>query len=245
MRSWKSILSVLLSVAVLPACSADRAETIVVGAAASLTDAFDEIAAAFEAANPGVDVELTFAGSSSLREQILDGAPLDVFASANLETMQSVVEAGRVTGGAAQEFTSNSLTIVVPPGNRGAVTSLEDFARPGLLIGLCAEAVPCGDFARQALDRAGVTPSVDTDEPDVRALLTKVSLGELDAGIVYRTDVTSADVESVAIPEQFDVTAHYAIASIEDGSPHAGAFVAFVLSDEGQAILERHGFGTR
>ena len=169
------------------ACSGSSVEgELLVSAAASLTDAFAEIESAFEEANPDVDVVLNLGSSSALREQILEGAPADVFASANTSNMDQVAEAGELSG-EAEIFATNSLQIAVPTGNPGGVTGLEDFAREELLIGLCAEDVPCGDFGRQALAKAGVIPSIDTNEPDVRALLTKIEAGELDAGITYVT----------------------------------------------------------
>lgn len=218
---------------------------VLVSAAASLTDAFAEFESAFEAANPGVDVVLNLGPSSGLREQILEGAPADVFASANTSNMDQVAEAGEVAG-EPQIFVQNLLQIAVPVGNEAGVAGLEDFANETLLIGLCAEGVPCGDFGRQALENAGVAPSIDTNEPDVRALLTKIEAGELDAGIVYVTDVMSADraVEGIDIPEEHNVVANYPIAVLRNApNPDAAAaFVAFVLSDEGQAILAEFGF---
>ena len=220
--------------------------SITVFAAASLTDAFGQVADDFVEANPAVDVELNLAGSSALREQILAGAPSDVFASANTSNMDQVVEAG-----AADEpeiFTRNALEIVVPAGNPAGVDGLDDFADPDLLIGLCADAVPCGDLGRQALADAGVTPAPDTDEPDVRSVLTKVAAGELDAGLVYRSDVVAAgdDVEGIEIPDDVNVIAEYPIATLSaSGAPEvADAFVEFVLSDDGQAILASWGFST-
>jgi len=217
-----------------------------VSAAASLTDAFAEISSAFEAAHPGVHVVLNLAGSSSLRAQILDGAPVDVFASANPANMDRVVEAGEVAGPPGV-FAHNRLEIAVPTGNPAGVRGLEDFADGALRLGLCAASVPCGDFARRALQKAGVTASLDTNEPDVRALLTKVELGELDAGIVYATDVAAAhgSVEGVAIPDVRNVVATYPIAVLS-AAPHpaaARAFVDFVLSAAGRVILARYGFG--
>jgi molybdate transport system substrate-binding protein len=218
--------------------------TLTVFAAASLTDAFEEVGSAFEAANPGVSVELSFAGSSALREQILAGAPADVFASANTSNMAQVVEAGAATDPAP--FVANELQIAVPAGNPAGVTGLADFANGDLLIGLCAEEVPCGQFGREALANAGVTPAVDTNEPDVRSLLTKVESGDLDAGIVYRTDVLSAGdaVEGVDIPTDQNVIATYPIAALTDARnlEAAAAFVAFVLSDEGRQLLASYGF---
>lgn len=243
MKAARLLVTVL--VVTLVACQGSHTE-IRVSAAASLTDAFTEIAAAFESAHPDTDVVLNFGGSSALREQILEGAPVDVFASANMPTMDSVVSQGEVSGG-AQTFARNRLEIAVPPGNPGNVTGLVDFSRPGLLIGLCARGVPCGDFAREALSTAGVNPSIDSNEPDVRSLLTKIELGELDAGIVYATDVESSDggVEGVGIPASDNVTATYPIAVLASAPNPEGAraFVDFVLAD-GQAVLSRYGFET-
>lgn len=218
---------------------------ITVFAAASLTDAFEELATEFEAAHPDVGVELNFGASSALREQILAGAPADVFASANTANMDQVVDAGAPSD--PTDFVTNQLQIVVPAGNPGDVTGLADFADGDLLLGLCAAEVPCGQFGREALTNAGVTPSVDTDEPDVRSLLTKVEAGELDAGIVYVTDVLAAGdaVEGIDIPAEHNVVATYPIAPLAEAghAAVADAFVAFVLSDDGQAILADYGFG--
>lgn len=213
--------------------------TVTVFAAASLTDAFTEVAAAFEAEHPEVTVTLNFAGSSALREQILGGAPADVYASANQFNMDQVIDGEAAVS--AVPFVANSLAIVVPVGNPADITGLADFARDDLLLGLCAEEVPCGSFGREALAKADVVPDVDTNEPDVRALLTKVASGDLDAGIVYVTDIASAspDVESIAIPTANNVIAKYPIATLTAASNPvaAQAFVDFVLSDRGQGIL--------
>lgn len=217
---------------------------LLVSAAASLTDALGEIEAAFEAVYPDVDVVLNVAASSALREQIIEGAPADVFASANTSNMDKVVDAGEVAGDPTV-FTMNLLQIAVPEGNPAGIAGLEDFSREEILIGLCAEAVPCGDFARVALSEAGVTPAIDTNEPDVRALLTKIELGELDAAITYVTDVASTDrVDGVDIPIEQNVVTAYPIAVLA-GAPNpaaAEAFVAFVLADGAQAILSRYSF---
>lgn len=220
---------------------------VLVSAAASLTDAFVEVAAEFEAANPGVEVILNLGPSSGLREQILEGAPIDVFASANTENMEMVVEAGEVAG-RPHTFARNLLVIAVPSGNPAGISGLADFARDELVIGLCAEAVPCGDFARKALGRAGVTPAIDSNEPDVRALLTKIEADELDAGITYVTDVASggSGVEGVEIPAEYNVGADYPIAVLA-AAPNPGgavAFVEFVRSEPGVTILAGYGFET-
>lgn len=241
-------MSVLLAAGVLVAgaCGGDGEESreVTVLAAASLTDGFEAVAGAFEAANLGTDVVLSFAGSSALREQILEGAPADVFAPADGASMDAVLEAGEADD--ASVFARNRLEIAVPAGNEAGVTGLADFGRDELLIGLCAEQVPCGRSGREALGNAGVTPAVDTEEPDVRALLTKVAAGELDAGLVYRTDVLAAgdDVEGIAVPDDVNVEAEYPIAVLaRSTAPDAAeAFVAFVLSADGRAILAAYGF---
>jgi molybdate transport system substrate-binding protein len=217
---------------------------ITVFAAASLTDAFTELGTTFESENQDVSVEFNFGASSALREQILAGAPADVFASANTSNMDQVVDAGAASD--PEDLVTNLLEIAVPAGNEAGVTGLDDFANPDLLIGLCAEEVPCGEFGREALANAGVTPSVDTNEPDVRSLLTKVEAGDLDAGIVYVTDVMAAGdtVEGVEIPADENVVATYPIATLSDAADAevADSFVEFVLSDEGQEILQSFGF---
>jgi len=220
-------------------------ETLIVSAAASLHDAFSEIESGFETENPHVDVVLNLAGSSTLREQILDGSPADVYAPAAVAHMDAVADAGAVLGEPVV-FARNRLQIAVPAGNPGGVENLHDFADAALFIGLCSEGVPCGDHARATLAKSGIVPSIDTNEPDVRALLTKIAEGELDAGITYVTDVASADgtVEGIDLPPDVNVTVEYPIAVLT-ASPHrdlAKAFVEFVSSDRGQEVLGERGF---
>jgi molybdate transport system substrate-binding protein len=234
------------TIATTSACTSGGTDEVQVFAAASLTDAFTAIESGFESAHPGADVSLNFAGSSTLREQILEGAPADVFASADAANMQNLVEAGRISG-SPEVFASNRLAIAVPPGNPGAVTSLADFTRPELLIGICAPALPCGEFARQALEAAGVEAEIDTYEADVRALLTKVEAGELDAGIVYVTDLVAAGArtQGLEIPAAYNVVAEYPIAVLTD-APHsrlASDFHNYVLSAAGREALADYGFG--
>ncbi|HEX6220199.1 MAG TPA: molybdate ABC transporter substrate-binding protein [Acidimicrobiia bacterium] len=236
------ILGMLL---VVGACGGDATESVLVSAAASLTDAFTEMGNEFESTHAGIDLVINYGGSSTLREQILEGAPVDVFAPANPSNMDDVVEAGLALTD-PKVLARNLLQIAVPLGNPAGVSRLEDLADADLLIGLCAPEVPCGDFARDVLANAGVTPMIDTNEPDVRALLTKIEIGELDAGITYVTDVASADgtVEGVHIPEDVNVVAEYPIVVLA-GAPNregAEAFVEFVLSDRGQEILSQFGF---
>lgn len=222
-------------------CGGDDGDSVHVFAAASLSDAFVAVAAAFEADRPDVDVRLNIAGSSALREQIVEGAPADVFAAADGSAMNALVEAGD-TAGEPVVFATNSLTIAVPAGNPAGVDSLDDLADPGLLVGLCAAGVPCGDLAREVLAQAGVAASVDTDEPNVRALAAKIADGELDAGLVYVTDVDDR-LDAVPIDEAVDVVAAYPIVALRGAGAAAEAFVEFVLSPAGRRILTEHGFG--
>ena len=221
----------------------DRRE-VMVSAASSLADAFRDVEAAFEETSPQFDVVLNTGGSSRLREQILAGAPVDVFAAADREVMAVLGEAGLLDGGALV-FARSTMAIAVPLGNPARVEGLDDLSRESLLVGLCATAVPCGRFARQVLAGAGVAPSVDTEEANVRALLTKVEEAELDVAVVYVTDVAStAAVEGITIPDHYNVVVEYPIAVVA-GSPDpegAAAFIAFVTSAEGGRILGEHGF---
>ena len=218
---------------------------LLVFAAASLTDAFTAIEAAFEHEMPEVDVRLNFAGSATLREQIVEGAPASVFASADRARMDDVVEAELIAG-TPVVFAANTLTIAVPTGNPGNVSAIGDFADGGLLVGACAAGVPCGDLAADVFTQAGVEPSIDTYEPDVRALLAKIADAELDTGLVYVTDVAARadEVESVALPAGIETASDYPIATLFDAPnpPAAVAFVEFVLSDPGRTILSEHGF---
>ena len=232
--------------AVLPAagCGAAPGEgpTISVFAAASLTDAFSDIADSFEAGHPGTTVVLSFAASSTLREQILEGAPADVFASADPETMAAVADAGLVDGEPAV-FAINALTIAVPIGNPAGIVGIEDFADPAGLTGACAPQVPCGALADAVFTAAGITPRLATAEPNVRSLLSKIENGDLDAGLVYVTDAAgSGRVDSVPLPEPNPSTA-YPIATLAGAPPAASGFVSFVLSPAGQGILAEHQFG--
>ena len=211
--------------------------TITVFAAASLTDSFADVAAAFTKEHPNVKVVFSFGGSSALAEQIAQGAPADVFAAASPAAMATA-------GASGVNFVSNTLEIAVPKGNPGAVKSLADFANPDLDIALCAVEVPCGAAAAKVFDATGITASVDTYEQDVKAVLTKISLGEVDAGLVYKTDVLAAgnDVKGIEFPESSEAVNEYPIPTISD-SDATRAFVAFVLSKRGQSILAAAGFG--
>lgn len=223
-------------------------QTITVFAASSLTDAFTEIGADFEAANPGTTVEFNFGASSDLVESITGGDALgtaDVFASADENNMAKLTDAGDADD-EPDVFARNQAEIAVPAGNPGDVTGLEDFENEDLFLGVCAPDVPCGAYAQEIFDNAGVTPSIDTEEAKVTDVVAKVAAGELDAGIVYVTDVLANDdeVDGVAIPADVNVDAAYPIATVAEGpSPDgADAFVGYVLSDEGQQVLADFGF---
>lgn len=220
---------------------------VTVFAAASLTESFTRIGAEFEAAHPGVTVTFNFAGSSGLATQINQGAPADVFASAAPKNMKDVTDTGAVTG-EPTTFVTNTLEIAVPKGNPAKVGGLADFAKADLTIALCAEQVPCGAAAKKVFDAAGITPAPDTMERDVKAVLTKVSLGEVDAALVYRTDVKAAGdkVEGIEFPEADQAVNEYPIAVCADAPNPDGAtaFVQFVLSDAGRKALVDAGFGT-
>lgn len=237
-------------VVILAGCAAgptDSASTVTVFAAASLTDAFEELAAAFEQARPGSDVVLNLAGTQTLAAQLSEGAPADVFAAADSRHMAAVEERGLIEG-QPRTFAGNRLAIAVEPGNPLGISGLSDLADPDLVVVLPEAEVPAGAYARDALSRAGIEVTPASLEPDVRAAQAKVSLGEADAAIVYTSDVAAADgrVTGVAIPDDVNVDATYPIAVVA-GAPNreaAASFWAFVLGDEGREILADHGFTT-
>ncbi|GAA3450764.1 molybdate ABC transporter substrate-binding protein [Dactylosporangium matsuzakiense] len=219
--------------------------TINVFAAASLTEAFNKIGSAFEAANPGSKVTFNYAGSSALATQISQGAPADVFASAAPANMKTVTDAGGAAGEPAT-FGKNQLVIAVSPGNPKGIKGLADLARPGIKVALCAEQVPCGAAAKTVLSAAGVKLTPVTLEQDVKAALSKLTLGEVDAALVYRTDARSAarDVDDVEFPESAGAINTYPIVVLKNAPNAAGAkaFVAYVLSDKGRSVLTDIGF---
>ncbi|MFI2751961.1 molybdate ABC transporter substrate-binding protein [Cellulomonas sp. P22] len=215
-------------------------------AAASLRASFDELVAEFVADNPEIDTPVvTYDGSSTLVMQLVEGAEAEIFASADQATMTKALDADLVPG-EAEQFATNTLEIAVAAGNPAGVTSLADLASADLQVVLCAPEVPCGAAAAKALTAAGVTVTPVSEEQNVTAVLTKVAMGEADAGLVYRTDVLAADgdVEGVEFPEASQAVNSYFIASLQETatSPVATAFVEFVLSARGQEILASHGF---
>ncbi len=219
--------------------------TLRVLAAASLTETFTALGEQFEADNPGTTVELSFGPSSGLAEQVTNGAPADVFAAASPTTMQTVVEAGDATD--PQDFATNRAAIAVPAANPGEVVALDDLADPDLKVAVCDPEVPCGALAVDVFASAGLDVTPVTEEEDVKAVLTKVTLGEVDAGLVYVTDVQAAgdDVEGVEIPEADAASTTYPIAPLarSEHAAQARAFVDLVLSADGQRALRDAGFG--
>jgi molybdate transport system substrate-binding protein len=226
-----------------PTGKADK--TLVVFAAASLTETFTSLGKTFEAANPGVQVKFNFGGSSALAQQITQGAPADVFAAASPATMKVVTDAGLATG-QPQVFVRNRLEIAVPPANPGKVAAFKDLANPKLKIVLCAPQVPCGAAAIKALDTAKLTVRPVSEEQDVKAALTKVRLGEADAALVYRTDVKAAagKVTGIDFPEAAKAVNDYPIVTLAKAPQPAlaTAFVQLVLSEQGKTVLTQAGF---
>lgn len=241
---------------VKPAAS-DAPITLTVFAAASLADAFSEIGQQFTAEHPGTNIVFNFGGSNQLAAQIGQGAPADVFASANKAQMQAAIDSGRIVSGTQQTFVRNRLVMVTPADNSAQLTDLVDLAKPGIKLVLAAKEVPVGQYALDFLDKAAsgsldagykdaVLANVVSYEENVRSVLAKVALGEADAGIVYTSDaaVSEGDVQQITLPDPFNTIAAYPIAALND-SPHAALaqqFVEYVLSPAGQQVLEKYGF---
>ena len=265
----KRILNVFLLLAlVITGCATDQTTpipvstteetTLTVFAAASLTDAFTEIGENFQTANPGVTVTFNFAGSQALRTQIEEGAPADVFASASGKEMDAAIEGKFIAEDSKQVFLTNKLVVILPADNPAGLETLEDLANSGVKIVLAAEEVPVGNYARQALDlmngsfgadfKDKVLANVVSNEDNVKQVVSKVQLGEADAGIVYTSDAVAApELKSIEIPAELNVIAKYPIAPLvkSENADLAQAFMDYVLSDEGQAILAKWGFGPK
>jgi molybdate transport system substrate-binding protein len=229
-----------------PSSSAPISGTVTVFAAASLTEAFTTLAHQFEAAHPGVTVKLNFGASSTLAQQINQGAPADVFASASPTNMKQVVDAGGAQS--STTFVKNVMEIAVPPSNPAQVTGVADLAKSGVKVALCQPQVPCGAVAAKVFANANVTVKPVTLEQDVKSTLTKVELNEVDAGVVYVTDVRAAGtkVKGIPIPTDVNASTEYPIATLTKAPNTAGAqaFVAYVLSDVGQQVLAADGFAS-
>jgi molybdate transport system substrate-binding protein len=218
--------------------------TIIVLAASSLTGAFNTLIKSFEAANPGATVQATYGSSGTLATQINQGAPADVFASAAPANMQSVITAGGAT--ASTNFVKNSMEIAVPPSNPGNVTALADLANSSVKVAVCVPTAPCGAVAAQVFTNAKITVKPVTQTPDDKTTLTAIEANQVDAGMVYTTDVlaAAAAVKGIQIPDNVNATTEYPIAALTKAANPAGAaaWVAYVLSPAGQAVFSAAGF---
>ena len=220
---------------------------LVIYAAASLSGAFDVLTTEFEQMNPNVDVAPpVYDGSSSLVTQILEGAQVDVFASADMANMDTLVDEGMAADD-PEVFATNQITVAVPADNPAGITSIDDLADPSISVVLCAPEVPCGAAASKVLEAAGVAVTPVSSEQSVSAVAAKVASGDADAGMVYVTDVQASDgeLEAISTPVDSELLNRYPIAVVKD-APNAAAaeaFIQFVLSDRGQEILAEFGFG--
>jgi len=224
--------------------SAAQTGTITVLAAASLKETFTELGKQFEAAHPGDTVKFSFGASSALAEQINSGAPADVFASASTKNMDQVVSAGNASN--PQNFAENVMEVAVPPSNPAKVTSVNDLAKSSVKTALCQPQVPCGVVAAEVFKNAKITVKPVTLQPDVKSVLTQVELGNVDAGVVYVTDVQAAGskVKGVTIPANVNASTTYPIATLTHSKEQAiaAAFMAYVLSPPGEQVLKAAGF---
>ena len=224
--------------------SAAQTGTITVFAASSLKDTFTQLGKQFEAAHPGDTVKFSFGASSALAEQINSGAPADVFASASPKNMDQVVTPGNASN--PQNFAKNVMEVAVPPSNPAKVTSVDNLAKSSVKTALCQPQVPCGVVAAEVFKNAKITVKPVTLQPDVKSVLTQVELGNVDAGVVYVTDVMAAGskVKGVTIPADVNASTLYPIAALTHSKyPSAAqAFVAYVLSPAGEQVLKAAGF---
>ena len=227
--------------------SSTAAGTVTVFAAASLKATFTKIASEFEAANPGTKVTLNFAGSSDLATQISQGAPADVFASADTKNMDKLSDA-KLIDGAASNFATNVLEIAVPPANPASIRSFADLAKPGVKVVVCAPQVPCGSATEKVEQATGTTLKPVSEESSVTDVLGKVTSGEADAGLVYVTDVRNAGgkVKGITFSESDQAVNTYPIAAVGSSKNKelAKAFIAMVTGSEGRKVLSDAGFGT-
>ncbi|GAB4280280.1 MAG: molybdate ABC transporter substrate-binding protein [Candidatus Promineifilaceae bacterium] len=251
-------LTIILLAGVLIGCQNSSptpppAQTVTIFAASSLTDAFGELAQAFEEQHPGTQVVLNFAGSSQLATQLTEGAEADLFAAANMAQMARVAENGRIPNNAITLFATNQLTIITPTDNPADIHTLTDIARPGVQVVLAASGVPVRQYTDTIIAtlppdlQANFYANTVSEENNVRQLTAKIALGEADAALVYVTDITpdiAPQVQQIAIPPTQNVTAVYPIAPLTDApNPQlAQQFIAFVLSETGQQILAKWRF---
>ncbi len=255
----RCLLMVIYLAYLLGACRStdvpSKPRTLTVYAAASLTEAFTELGQAFEIAHPGVTVAFNFSGSQNLRTQIEQGAPADVFASANMKEMETLIEQNTIEPGTPRVFLANRLIVILPKDNPAGIRTLEELGKPGLKLVLAAEEVPAGRYARQVLEnlnalygagyRDRVLANVVSNEDNIRQAVTKVQLGEADVSIVYVSDVVAVpELQRIEIPADVNVIAEYPIAPLARSANRdlADEFVDYVLSADGQATLKKWGF---
>lgn len=247
MLRWPTSILAAAAIATVTACgpAENSGSTLQVYAASSLAATFEELAEDFEADHDGVAVELSFGGSSDLVAQIQEGAPADVFASADTANMDKLVQAG-LDGQTPRAFASNTLEIITPPDNPAGIETFADLARDGVNVVVCAPEVPCGAAALRAAEVAGVSLSPVSEEQSVADVVAKVTSAEADAGLVYLTDVRSAGgaVTGIPFPESSEVVNTYPITTVEGSEQRelAQQFVELVLSEAGQAVLREAGF---
>jgi len=258
-RAARVVALVMLIAAMFPmAANARASHTLTIFAASSLSDALTEIAAAFRKANPGVEIVFNFGSSSTLATQLANGAPADIFASANDKQMDVARQTKRIAG-EPQTFARNRLILIVPADNPAKIGSLRDLAKAGIKLVVAAPNVPVREYTNTMLERLVNVPEYGTayktaflnnvvsEEDNVRQVSAKVALGEADAGIVYQSDVTpdvARKVLTLTIPDAYNTVATYPIA-LTDNSANptlAQAFIDYVLSYEGQAVMEKWGF---
>jgi molybdate transport system substrate-binding protein len=258
----KSCLA-LVMLLILCACATPRpgqeSATLTVFAAASLTEPFAEIGRQFELENPSIKVALVFAGSQQLATQIREGAAVDVFASANAAQMDGIVSAGLVDEAEVRYFAGNRLVVILPNENRAGIDDLQNLALPGIRLVMAAPEVPVGQYTLEFLELASQDGELTTDykdkviqnvvsyENDVKAVVAKVVLGEADAGIVYSSDVSPSVADKlirIEIIDRWNITARYPIAPLNQSAlpQFASAFVAYVISPQGQEVLKQSGF---
>ncbi|MCC7118630.1 MAG: molybdate ABC transporter substrate-binding protein [Anaerolineales bacterium] len=261
--TWIFLLAILLA-GCSPASPAPQSasvtpapRTLTVFAAASLTDAFTELGKKFEAQTPNVSVTFNFAGSQALRTQIEEGAPVDVFASANHKEMQALIAGAFVAQDSPQVFLNNKLVVILPADNPAKIDALTGLATPGVKIILAAEEVPVGKYSREAFEKMNaqfgsdfsqkLLANVVSNEDNVKQVVAKIQLDEADAGLVYTSDAVAApELQTLEIPAELNVIAKYPIAPLVESknADLAKAFIAYVLSNDGQAILEKWGFAS-
>jgi molybdate transport system substrate-binding protein len=267
-RSVHALFMLLVACMLLAACGSTSSSSsgsatptpapvkITVFAAASLTEAFGEMKTQYDAAHPNVTITFNFAGSNTLAQQIVNGAPADVFASADTQNMQKVVTPGLVN--TPQTFARNKVVVIVPANNPANINTLHDLAKSGVKIAVADVSVPVGNYTLEVLNKMGqssaygpayesaVKANFVTHETSVKSVLQKVQLGEVDAGYVYVSDAFSAGdkVKSITIPDEFNVVADYPIATVKASSNQSAAdsFIQYVLSSDGQAILAKYHF---